>query len=444
LDTQFAEELLDSALKQGADEAEVFVRTSRQLSVEVSCRETDTLERSDSVGYSVRVFKHKRLGFSYSTDPAEIIMVAKQAVESSRFAEPDEFNTLPSKGSESAVRIYDTNVASLSEKEAISLVLSMEQAALDQDSLIKKTRSATGSFGSSSTRILNSKGLDAAFDATSCSGSIMAVAVDAVESQMAWEYDGSRFLGDITFSEIGRIAAVRALQLLGARKIKPARGFVLLDPSVTADFLGILSAALSAEAVQKKKSMLAGKIGEPVISPLLNIIDTGLLDGRLGSKPVDAEGVPSSEKVLIERGILKGFLHNTYTALKDRTVSTGNAVRGGFTGIPGVGPANFLISAASVDYTRDFTGLTGMIDRGIYVTETMGMHTANPISGEYSVGVSGLWIDNGSMVYPVKEAVISGNILDLFRNVTMIGADIRFYGNIGTSYVLAGNIDISG
>jgi PmbA protein len=444
MDTRFAEELLDNALKQGADEAEVFVRTSRQMSIEVNGREPDTLERSDSVGYSVRVFKDRRLGFSYSTDPGDIMMVAKQAVESSEFAEQDKFNSLPSGSSGSAVKIYDPNVDTLSEKDAIGFVLSMEQAALDQDSRIKKTRSSAGSFGISNTRILNSKGIDSSYSATSCSGSIMAVAEDSAESQMAWEYDGSRFLKDVDFDEIGRLAAMRAIQLLGARKIMPARGFVLLDPSVTADFLGILSSALSADAVQKKKSMLAGKTGEQVISPLINISDSGLLDGRLGSRPNDAEGVPSAEKVLIERGTLKGFLHNTYTALTDGTVSTGNAVRGGFTGIPGVGPSNFFISAASADYTRDFGGLIGLIDKGIYVTETMGMHTANPISGEYSVGISGLWIENGNIAYPVKEAVISGNILDLFGKVIMIGADIRFYGNIGASYVLAGNIDISG
>ncbi len=444
MDTRFAEELLDNVLSHGADEAEVLVTTSKHLNIEVSGQEIDTLERSDSVGYSVRVFKDRRLGFSYSTNPSDINIVARQAVESAGFSEPDEFNALPSKAAPSTVKIFDAAVTSLSEQEAIRLVLSMERAALDRDSLIKKTRSASGSFGGSSTRILNSKGIDSEYDATSCSGSIMAVAVDTSESQMAWEYNGSRFLSDINFGEIGGMAAMRALQLLGARKIRPARGFVLLDSAVTADFLEILSSALSADAVQKNKSMLAGRIGEPVISPVLNITDSGLLDGRLGSRTFDAEGVPTTEKVLIERGILKGFLHNTYTSLKDSTISTGNAVRSGFTGIPGVGRSNFVISAASADHTRNFKDLAGMIDRGIYVTETMGMHTANPISGEYSVGVSGLWIENGAIAYPVKEAVISGNILDLFRNIIMIGEDIRFYGNIGTSYVLAGNIDISG
>lgn len=444
MDDFFAEKLLDTAIKEGADEAEVYISASKGLSIEVRDLKTEVLERSDSFGYSVRVFRAGRLGFSYSTDPKEVLDVAKQAVESALFPEPDEFNSLPSCGLPAQVGVYDDKIASLSEKEAIRIVTSMEQAAFDRDNRIKKTRSAAGSFGSGSVRIINSKGLDAAYSSTSCSGSIMVVAEDNSESQQAWEYDGSRFLDRVSFEEIGRNASAKALQLLGARKIRPVRGAVLLDHSVVSEFLGILSSALCADSVQKGKSMLAGKIGEQVTSSRINIIDSGLLDAGLGSRPFDAEGVPASEKYLIEGGVLKGFLHNTYTALKNGTQSTGNASRGGFAGVPGVGPSNLFISAVSDEFKLSLTGLAGMVDKGIYVTETMGMHTANPISGEYSVGISGLWIENGGMAYPVKEAVISGNILDLFRNIIMIGEDVRFYGNIGAAYVLADNIDISG
>jgi PmbA protein len=444
LDTSLAETLLDLALKEGADEAEVYLRTSKNLSIEVNSQQIDTLEKSDSTGYSVRVFKDKRLGFSYSTDPAEIRKVARQAVEASRFAEPDECNVLPRKDSPSVVAVYDSAVSSLNEKAAITLVMSMEKAAIAEDSRIKKTRSASGSFGSSTTRIINSKGVDGEFSATTCSGSIMAVAEDIAESQMAWEYNGSRFLNDISFEAIGRKAAIKAVQLLGAKKTAPFKGHILLDPSVAADFLGVISSALSSESVQKKKSLLAGKSGQTVISNRLNIIDSGLLPGKLGSRPFDAEGVPTREKKLIENGVLKAYLYNTYTALKEGTDSTGNAARGGFANIPGVGASNIFFTASSGSYSADFASLLAMIDKGIYVTDTMGMHTANPISGEYSVGISGLKIENGCMTYPVKEAVISGNILDLFSSVIMIGEDIHFYGNIGASHILAANIDISG
>jgi PmbA protein len=444
LDNRFAEKLLDLALDGGADEAEVYVSASKSLGVEVKDGKVENLERSDSFGYSVRVFRDRRLGFSYSTDPAGINDVAMHALESARFSEADEFNELPGRATGPEVKIFDAAVASISEKDAIGLALSLELAAFDQDTRIKKTRNAGSSFSNGSVRILNSRGIDASYSSTSCSASIMAVAESGGESQMAWEYASSRFVSEIDFEGIGRNASVKAARLLGARKISPVKGWVLLDPSVVAEFLEVLSSALSAESVQKKKSMLAGKIGEQVISDRINIIDSGLLDGKTGSRPFDAEGVPTSEKIMIGNGILKGFLHNTYTSLKDNTVSTGNAVRGGFTGIPNVGPTNLFISAVSDDFKKDFPGLVSMIDSGIYVTETMGMHTANPISGDYSVGVSGLFIEKGSLAYPVKEVVISGNILDLFSKIVMVGRDVRFYGNIGTPYVLAEKIDISG
>ncbi|HTZ18558.1 MAG TPA: TldD/PmbA family protein [Dissulfurispiraceae bacterium] len=442
--TSFAEKLLELAIQEGADEAEVYVKASRYMGIEVKELKIDTLERSDSIGYSVRVFRDGRLGFSYSTDPSDIRTVARDAVEASRFTERDEYNSLPAGGPHSPVVVYDEAVDALGEKEAIEMVISMENAAMNEDGRISKTRNASGSFGSAITRIINSQGIDLEFAATSCSAHIMAVAEGNGESQMGWDYQGSRFLRDISFREVGRSAASRALQTLGAKKIASTKGFILLDHSVAADFLGILSSALSAEAVQKNKSMLAGKIGETVISPRIDIIDSALLDGRLGSRPADDEGVATSQKTLIEKGILKGYLYNTYTAKKGHAVSTGNAVRGGFSGLPKVGPTNFFVSASSREYESDFEGLIKRIDKGVYVTETMGMHTANPVSGEYSIGISGLWVENGEIAHPVKETVISGNILQLFKNIVLIGDDLRFYGNIGSSRLLAGDIDISG
>lgn len=442
--TIFADELLQLALDAGADEAEVYVRIDRNMSIDVKEQRIDTFERSDSIGYSLRIFKDRRLGFSYSNDPAEMSEVARRAIEASNFTEPDESNGLPFGTNSSEVSVYDESILSLGEKDAIDMVFSMENSAMNRDRRITKTRNASGSFSTGRTRIVNSNGVAFEFASSACSAHIMAVAEQGQESQMGWDYQGSRFLSDISFEQIGQAAASKALQVLGSRKIKPVRAFVLLDPSVAADFIGLLASALSSEAVKKRKSMLVGKIGEIVISPRLSIVDSGLLPGKLGSRPVDDEGVATTEKTLIERGVLKGFLYNTYYARKDRTNSTGNAVRGGFTGLPTVGPTNIFVEAASMDFSSDLSGLLKIIDRGIYVTETMGMHTANPISGEYSVGISGLWIENGSFSHPIKEAVISGNILNFFKNIVLIGDESRFYGNIGTSHLLAGDIDISG
>ncbi|MBZ0155746.1 MAG: TldD/PmbA family protein [Alphaproteobacteria bacterium] len=446
MDKEFVEKLVGKALDTGADEAEVYLRTVRRLGIEVRDRKVDTLESSVTRGYCVRVIRDKRVGFSYSTDPGEADSVAERAVEASKYTEPDEFAGLPSSFSPppGPGGIYDDAIASLSEEEAIQRVLLIESSAREEDTRITRIRKASGGFSVSSISIANSHGIFFNYASTGCSASLSAVAEDRNESQIGWDYSGSRLLREVSFEQTGRNAAQKALQLLGARKIAPLKGFVLLDNAIATEFLEIFSAALSSEMVQKKKSMLAGKRGEQVVSPRINLVDNGLLTGKLGSKPVDDEGVPVTTKTLIEKGVLQGFLYNTYTARKEGCRSTGNALRGGFTGLPSVGPTNLYLESAAEEYKTGLAGLLERIDRGFYVLETMGMHTANPISGEFSVGASGLWIEGGEIRYPVKEAAISGNILSLFNNIVMVGDDLRFYGNIGSSSLLIEGIDISG
>ena len=444
MDLAFAVKLLDRSLAQGADEAEVYIKASKNLGIEVKGQEIETLESSMTAGYGVRVIKNKQLGFSYSTDPAEVSRVVDAALSVAHYAEPDENLGFPLPLQAGGVDIFDRRIASITGDEAIEHVMRIEKAALDTDGRIKKIRKAAGDFGTSDTRIVNSRGIDAFYSATGCSAHITVVAEEGAESQMGYDYEGSRFLDDAAFGRVGSNAAKKALQLLGAKKIAPVKGFILLDSSVAVEFLGILAFALSSESVQKGKSMLAGKKGEQVISPLLNIIDNGLLAGKLGSKPFDGEGVPTTHKALIEKGMLMGYLYNTYTARKEGVQSTGNAARGGAFGLPGVGPTNLYAEPSLPEHAQEFEKLLKSIDKGLYVIETMGMHTANPVSGEFSVGISGLWIENGAACYPVKEAAISGNVLELFRQAVMIGDDVRFYGNIGASSILIEAIDISG
>jgi PmbA protein len=161
------------------------------------------------------------------------------------------------------------------------------------------------------------------------------------------------------------------------------------------------------------------------------------MPGKSGSRPVDDEGVPVMRKYLIKDGALKGFMYNTYTAKKDNTSSTGNASRAGFSSTPGIGPTNIYIEARSVQ--KDLVGALG---EGLFIMEAMGMHMANPISGDFSIGVSGLWVEGGKAAFPVKEAVISGNILGLFGGISAAGDDLEFYGNTGSPSLLTGPVDI--
>jgi PmbA protein len=443
VDRGFAGELIQLALDRGADEAEAFVRSSKDLSIEIKDQQIDALESSLTVGYSLRVIKDKRLGFSYSTDREAAVSVVEKSVEAARWVDRDEYLELPWPSDSGNVEIFDPGIISTSEEEAVKKVSLLEKAAYGEDKRIRNIRKARGTFRNSDIIIINSKGVDRQYSSTTCTAQIMAMAENGQDSQMGWYFMGSRFLNEVSFEDVGKYAAIRAIQLLGSKRMNAQKSPVVLDNSVAVEFMGIFASSLSSESVQKGKSLLSGKKGKKVISPKINMVDNGLIPGRLGSRPVDDEGVPSQDKTLIKEGVLSGYLYNTYTAKKEGVLSTGNAVRSSFAGLPSVGLSNLYIDAASKSDVLHIGDIFKAVDKCLYVTEAMGVHTANPISGEFSVGVSGLWVEKGEIAFPVKEAVISGNILSFFENIEAVGDDLVFFGNVGSPSLLFGPTDIS-
>ncbi|MDP3050193.1 MAG: metallopeptidase TldD-related protein, partial [Eubacteriales bacterium] len=188
------------------------------------------------------------------------------------------------------------------------------------------------------------------------------------------------------------------------------------------------------------RSLFAGRMGERVASDLVTIVDDGTLPGGINSGPCDGEGVPTSRTVVIEHGVLTSFLHNTYTAAKDGLVSTGNGVRGSFKGSPEVGTTNFYLSPGKTEREQ----LLEELDSGLLVTEVMGMHTANPISGDFSVGASGLWVENGRVSHPVRGMAIAGNITDLLMKIDAVGSDLQFFGGKGAPTVRVRQMMVTG
>lgn len=423
---------------------DVYVRSSVSSSVEVKGQELDAYEEAGTWGIGVRVMlSGGRVGFAYSSgrdDAAEAAVRA--AVENARSAEPDGHNGFPapSPSPYPAVDEYDAALGSIDEREKIARAMALEKAALDFDPRVKRVRKASASFTESFWAVVNSEGIRASARGTSLSTGIMVVAEDASGSQMGYDFDYKRRDGLIDYPAVGISAAKRAVGLLGARKAPTGMFPALLDNTVASDFLGVLSASFSAEAVIKGKSMLADRVGKRVGSDMINIYDDGLLPGGGGSRPFDDEGVPSETTPLVVGGVLKGFLHNTYTARRTGQGSTGNASRGGFRAQPGVGVTNLYLEKGASTQESLISGVSS----GLFVREVLGMHTANPITGDFSVGVSGHWIEGGKISYPVKEAAISGNILEMFSNVDAAGSDLRFRGRIGAPSMLLKPISVSG
>ncbi|MGC2062755.1 MAG: TldD/PmbA family protein [Thermodesulfovibrionales bacterium] len=443
IDPGFAESVMKKALRSGADHAEIYIRSSRGLTVEVKDRQVDSLKSSRSFGYGLRVLRKGCPGFSYSNLQDDADTVVRNAVDAAAYADPDIHLDFPYPAASASVNVQDPAVETTAEEDAIRMTIQMEDAARKADERVSKIRKASGSFASAELLIMNSKKVHVGYRSTACSAQITVVAEDEGDAQAGFDYSGSRFLRDVSFEETGTNAAQHACSLLGARRFSARRAPVILESSVAADFLGILSGSLSADHVQKGKSLLSGRQGTSIISPGISIVDNGLLPGNLGSCPVDDEGVPVMKKVLFDRGVLQGFLHNTHTARKWAMPSTGNATRGGYASLPSVGITNLFLEGATGEVMIPRQALSTSVGTGLYVLDAMGVHTANPVSGDYSVGVTGLWIENGVPAYPVKEAVISGNILELFNSIVAVGDDLRFYGGIGCPSLVIREMNIS-
>jgi PmbA protein len=444
MDRQIAEKILTFAKRLDTDGAEVFLRSSRATSVEVKNQKVDAFEQARDIGAGLRVIAKGRQGFAFTTDLSEgaLSALAQSAVANADNAGADPFISLPQKTAvpHAPVRIFDPEIVQLNEQEKIERVMAMEREAFSLDSRIRRIRKAEAGFSESETLILNSYGAESWYRSTSCSSSIEVVAEERGESQAGSEFDVNRFYRKLAIEEVGRRAAQRALDLLGARRIDSVKAPVVLESTVAQEFLSVIAGGFSAENVQKKKSLFLGKLDSMVASPIITVYDDGLLDGGIGTAPSDDESVPTRKKIMIEKGRLTGYLYNTYTARKDNTQSTGNGMRGGFKGVPGVGITNLYIEPGMVS----LADLIAATPQGLYVTDVMGMHTANPISGDFSVGATGFWIENGAKTYPVREITIAGNILDVMREIDAVCNDLRFSGRIGSPTIRIKALSISG
>jgi len=374
-----AREVLQGALKESPDGAEVFCVSSSSTTIEAKKQQVDALEAACEQGVGLRLLVKNRIGFAYSSsfDPDALKRLVTEALASANSSEPDSANCLPLLPSAyPEVSTSDPALMEVTEEQIVDWAVAMEKAALERDPRIRAVRKSSVSTGHGEKCIISSTGIDICVPYTVVSASLMAMAEEGGDSQSGWEFDYSRRAGRLDTRKVGVAAADRALGLLGARSVGSASVPVVLENSVTADFLGVLASSFSADNVLKGKSLLAKREGSRIASPLISIIDDGLMPDGIATSPADDEGAPRMRCTLVEEGVLKGFLHDSYTARRTGAVSTGNAVRGGFKSVPSVGISNFFIEPGTVSLEE----LLDM-EKGLFVTEAMGVHTANPISG---------------------------------------------------------------
>lgn len=429
-------ELIFKKIPKSSSEWEIYFLKRKIYSAEGKNLEIDKKKYAQKEVFSIRVIKDKKAGFATCSEIDKIPQAFEYATEICEVSDKDEFLNLPEPQRLTQVEVFDEEILRI--KESLSPILINMQKSAFFDKRIKKLRNAEITLIVDEKGIINSKGISFYQPFTGITTYIIAVAEEK-DSQMGCSYRTERFLKNINFEDVALEAANKALMLLNPIKINTFKGFVVLQPYVASEFLELIAESASAENYQMGKSLFTGKLGQVVINEKLNIIDDGLIPERFGSASFDAEGVCTSRKFLIENGVLNCLLHNTYTANRAGTNSTGNALRTD-RGVS-VGPTNLYIDTKEKKDPKD---LIKQVEKGVYIVEVMGMHTANPVSGDFSVGVSGLYIEKGELKFPVKETIISGNVVELFKNIQALGDDLKFFGNIGSPTLFVEGIDISG
>lgn len=429
------------------EEAEAYAGWSRRTNVKARAGEVDELTSAETRGVGVRVIVGGRLGYAWAADPepAEAAGLLDAAREAAAHATPDDANVLPDPvPAEDIPTLYREALAGWSPDRKVALALDLERAATGARPEVRRVEEVTYGDAVSRVAVASTRGVDATYRGTDCWCVVSALAERDGETQSGFSFRVAREPDELAWEEAAREGAERGARLLGGTKPATERLPVILDPWAAASFLGVLAGALSAEEVHKGRSLLAGRVDEEVAADIFTLVDDGrLLDGPAAA-PFDDEGVPTSRTEVIDRGVLRGFLHNTRTAAREGTASTGNASRAGYRGVPGVSPTNLYVEPGS----DDLGALLRRAGRAVYVQEVSGVHSgANAISGEFSVGATGLRVEGGALGDPLREMTIASTLPEVLRSVQAVGSELRFFPGgaaIGTPPILVGEMTVAG
>lgn len=434
----------DRLSRVGGIEFEIFLSRKKVLSIGIKDGKVDHFRSSREIGLALRVLERGRLGFAYlfGPTPEGLDHLADRAME---LADQTDVDPLYSFRPEARLgtpdlELFDASLTTIREKDKIAHVREMEHSALSSDPRIKKARRAEYEEVTNHVSLTNSRGLDLEREGTRVTMSIMVLAEDNGSSEMGWELDNARFYADLDPIKIGLSAAKRAIQMLGSRQISTRRCPAVLEDTVVIDMLGAWASSFFGENVYKGKSFLKDKLNEIVASPGIRLIDDGLCPRGMGSAPFDDEGTPQGRTIVVKDGRLVSYLFDGYWSKKMGSEPTGNSFRAQIASPPTTSVSNLFIDPGSSSPEH----LLSKMDDGLFITEIMGAHTIDPVSGEFSLGASGMWIEEGKAAFPVKGVTISGTIYDLFSAVEEVGDDLRFLGRIGAPSLLVKEIIISG
>ena len=446
-------ELLDLAQKaageaRNGEAIEAFLTHQRDFEVKVYDGEVESLSSAEPRGAGIRVVDGGRVGFSYTTDLSDpgLKAAVDAARENAKYATEDEAVGLADAWTEPVADIdglIDNGQPDVAPERKIDFAIEVERITRSVDDRIR-TEEAGYSDSESEVVIATSTGIAGSYRRTDAWCYTVAIATDGDDTQIGFEFDLARGVAALDAELVARHAAEKALTTLGAGKIPSGRMPIILDPYVAGRFLGVLGVALTGEAVQKGRSLFAGKIGERVADERVTMIDDGRATGAPGAAPWDAEGVPTQRTPVISAGKLESLLYDLTSARREGRASTGNATRAGFKSGPGPSPSNLALEPTGETKEEVFA----RAGTALWVHDFHGVHSGtNPVSGDFSVGVTATLLENGVPSKPVKEVTIATPMLDILSRIEAVADDRRwlpFGGAYGGATTLISEMTVAG
>jgi PmbA protein len=440
-----AADVVRRALALGASDAECTIAEGAEFSANVRMREIEQLKEAGSRAAGLRILVGRRTGASYTSDLSRegIERMVRSAIELADLTTEDPHAGMPDDDELGAIPVdlglYSAETEGLEPGVKIDAAKRAEAAALDADPRI--VNSEGGSFDAYAGRhvFANSRGFVGEYRSSYCAVSAVPVARDGESMERDhWGHSARRFADLESPEHIGQTAARRALRRLNPVKVETQRVPVVFEPNMTRTLLDSVCDAVHGMSVYRNESFLAGRLGEKVAAETVTIIDDGTLPGLFGSSPFDDEGVRSRRTPVIDRGVLKNYLLNSYAARKLGMKTTGNASRG-LTGNAGIGHGNFYLEKGVQTPEEMIAGIAN----GFLVTELMGFGV-NIVTGDYSRGASGLWIRNGELAFAVSEVTIAGNLKDMLMGIETAGSDLEFRGSTAAPTIKIGEMTVAG
>ena len=457
---ELARRAVEATVAAGAGDAEAYASEDAEREVRAHGGAVESLTAATRRGVGVRAWIGKRAGYAYGTDlsDAGIRALAARAAETARIADEDEFagppepplRLSPDIGGESApewpeaLDLSDASIGEWSADRVAELALRIERAALEADPRVAGVEQAVYADSAERIAIVSSTGIEAEYERTGCYGYTQALAEGEGARETGLGFGLGLGPAALDAAEIGREAAARATEMIGAGKPASRGCPVVLDATVAASFVALIGRALGADAVQRGRSPFAGLAGDAVADEAFVVHDDGLDPAGPASSPVDGEGTPRRRLALVEAGTLRTFLYDTYTGRRAGTSSTGSAGRAGYRSQPSVGASNLLVATGDLD----LEGLLAEAGDGVFVTDVAGLHSGvNPVTGAFSVGASGLAIRAGETAEPLREFTIASDLVSMLKAVRAAGSVARwvpFGGSVRTPPLLIGEMTVAG